>query len=101
MSIVDGCRFLSYAVGSVSGMREMLANLDEAMDRCMSVPLSARTEEELVGYLDRLHAYQQRLAAPRAALVRELEVLEAPRERTVGIKNGRPGRQRGARPRTR
>src|SRR6185369_4676108 len=49
------------------------------MDRCLSVLLSARTSEELVGYLDRFQAHQQRLTAVRAALVRELEVLDVPR----------------------
>jgi hypothetical protein len=52
-----------------------LASLDGVMDRCLSVALSARSSEQLVGYLDRLHAYQQGLAAVQAALLRELEVL--------------------------
>jgi len=63
----------------VLGVEEALATLDEAMDRCLSVLLSARTSEELVGYLDRFQAHQQRLTAVRAALVRELEVLDVPR----------------------
>jgi len=63
----------------VLGVEEALATLDEAMDRCLSVLLSARTSEERVGYLDRFQAHQQRLTAVRAALVRELEVLDVPR----------------------
>ena len=66
---------------SVLGVEEALATLDEAMDRCLSVPLFARSSEQLVGYLDRLHAHQQRLAAVQAALVRELEVLGVPGRR--------------------
>ena len=61
------------------GVEEALATLDVAMDRCLSVLLSARTSEELVGYLDRMHAHVQRAAAVQAALVRELEVLDVPR----------------------
>ena len=60
-------------------MEEALATLDEAMDRCLSVLLAARTSEELVGYLDRLHGHVQRVVAMQAALVRELEVLDVPR----------------------
>src|SRR5215470_8211251 len=45
------------------------------MDRCLAVALFARSSEDLVGYLDRLQAHQQRLAAAQAALVRQLEVL--------------------------
>src|SRR5215467_5154644 len=48
------------------------------MGRCLSVPLFARSSQQLVGYLDRLQAHQQRLAAVQAALVRELEVLGVP-----------------------
>jgi hypothetical protein len=62
----------------VLGVEEALAGLDEAMDRCLSVPLFARCSDELLGFLDRLHAHQQRLAAMQAALVRELEVLGVP-----------------------
>src|SRR5215468_6832936 len=51
------------------------------MDRCLSVPLFARSSQQLVGYLDRLQAHQQRLAAVQAALVRELEVLGVPGRR--------------------
>jgi len=58
-----------------------LATLDEATERCLAVPLFARSSEQLVGYLDRLHAHQQRLAAVQAALVRELEVLGVPGRR--------------------
>jgi len=76
---VDRARFLSYPTASVLGVEEALATLAEAMDRCLSVLLSARTSEELVGYLDRFQAHQQRLTAVRAALVRELEVLDVPR----------------------
>jgi|GEM_PF-2022503 len=49
------------------------------MDRCLSVLLAARSSEQLVGYLDRLQAHQQRLAAVQAAVVRELEVFDVPR----------------------
>src|SRR5690242_3084861 len=48
------------------------------MGQCLAVPLFARTSEELLGYLDRLLAHQQRLAAVQAAVVRELEVLGVP-----------------------
>jgi uncharacterized protein DUF222/HNH endonuclease len=65
----------------VLGVEEALATLDEAMDRCLSVPLFARSSQQLLGYLDRLHAHQQRLAAMQAALVRELEVLGVPGRR--------------------
>jgi hypothetical protein len=65
----------------VLGVEEALATLDEAMDRCLSVLLAARTSEELVGYLDRLHGHVQRVVAMQAALVRELEVLEVPGRR--------------------
>ena len=76
------CRWvLSYVTGSVLGVEEALADLDGAMDRCLSVPLFARTSQELVGYLDRLHAHQQRLAAAQAGLVRQLEVLGVPGRR--------------------
>jgi uncharacterized protein DUF222 len=78
---VDCRRELSYPTASVLGVKEALATLDEAMDRCLAVPLFARSSEELVGYLDRLHAHQQRLAAVQAALVRELEVLGVPGRR--------------------
>ncbi len=41
------CRlFLSHPVGSVLGVEEALATLDEAMDRCLSVALFARSSEE-------------------------------------------------------
>jgi hypothetical protein len=62
----------------VSGVEEALASLGEAMDRCLSVPLFARSSGALLEYLDRLHAHQQRLAAAQAALVPELEVLGVP-----------------------
>jgi hypothetical protein len=52
-----------------------LASLDGAVERCLSVALRACSSEQLVGYLDRLQAYQRRLAAVQAALVGELEVL--------------------------
>jgi hypothetical protein len=62
-------------------VEEALATLNEAMGRCLAVPLFARSSKQLVGYLDRLQAHQQRLAAMQAALVRELEVLEVPGRR--------------------
>jgi len=65
----------------VLGVEEALATLDEAMDRCLAVPLFPRSSQQLLGYLDRLHAHQQRLAAVQAALVRELEVLGVPGRR--------------------
>ena len=76
---------------SVLVVEEALATLDEATDRCLAVPLFARSSEQLVGYLDRLHAHQQRLAAVQAALVRELEVLlryEHGKELCVGRGSG-------------
>jgi hypothetical protein len=76
---VDFRRVLSYPVGSVLGVEEALATLDEAMDRCLSVLLPAHTSEELIGYLDRMQAHLQRGVAVQAALVRELEALDVPR----------------------
>jgi len=76
---MDCRRELSYPLASVLGVEEALATLDEAMDRCLSVLLAARSSEQLVGYLDRLQAHQQRLAAVQAAVVRELEVFDVPR----------------------
>ena len=76
---MDCRRELSYPLASVLGVEEALATLDEAMDRCLSVLLAARSSEQLVGYLARLQAHQQRLAAVQAAVVRELEVFDVPR----------------------
>jgi len=65
------------------------------MNRCLSVPLSARTSEELVGYLDRLHACQQRLAALQAAVVRELTTAVARQAGDAAADHHRrPGRNR-------
>ena len=88
---MDGRPILSHPNAKVLGVEEALATLGEAMDRCLSVPLFARSSQQLVGYLDRLHAHQQRLAAVQAALVRELEVLlryERGRELCVGRGSG-------------
>jgi hypothetical protein len=55
---------------------EALALLDKAIEECLSVPLWARTSEQLVGYLERAHAIEQRIAALRLGLIREVDARE-------------------------
>lgn len=57
-------------------MDEALALLDKAIEECLSVPLWARSPEEIVGYLQQVHALEQRIAALRLGLVREVDARE-------------------------
>ena len=66
-------RFLSYPTGSVAGVDEALAVVEQAVDRCLVVPLWARSPEAVVGYLDRVQALEQQLAALKLALIRDVD----------------------------
>ena len=57
-------------------MDEPLALLDKAIEECLATPLWARSAEEVVGYLERVHAVEQRIAALRLGLVREVDARE-------------------------
>jgi hypothetical protein len=52
---------------------EALAVLERAVGDCLSAPLWARPPEEVVGYLDRVQVLEQRLAALKLALIREVD----------------------------
>ena len=56
-----------------------LAVLDGAISQCLAVPLWARTPEEVVGYLDRVQVVEQRLAALKLALIRQVDSLDVAR----------------------
>lgn len=59
-------------------MDGVVAALHEALDSCLASPLWARTPDELVDYLDGLHAAEQRLAAAKLAAVREIDASGLP-----------------------
>ena len=52
-----------------------LAVVDEALERCLAVPLWSRSPEQVVGYLDRVQELEQRLAGLKLHLVREVDSL--------------------------
>jgi hypothetical protein len=69
---------MSYLLGSVLGMDEALAVLEQALDHCLSEPLWARTSQQVLAYFDRLQVHKRRVAALESGLLRELEALAVP-----------------------
>lgn len=69
---------MSYLLGSVLPMEEALAVLEQALDRCLSEPLWARTSQQVLAYFDRLQVHKRRVAAMESGLLRELEALGMP-----------------------
>ena len=66
-------------------MDEALALLDKAIEECFSVPLWARSSEEIVGYLERAHAIEQRIAVLCLGLVREVDAREVAQKHPIGL----------------
>ena len=54
--------------------------IDEALERCLAVPLWARSPDEIVRYLDRVQLLEQRLAGLKLHLVREVDSLGVPQK---------------------
>jgi hypothetical protein len=52
---------------------EALTVVEQAVDRCLSASLWARSPEAVVGYLDRVQALEQQLAALKLALIRDVD----------------------------
>jgi hypothetical protein len=63
---------------------EALAVVEQALADCLSVPLWACSAEDVVSYLDRVQGLEQRLAALKLALVREVDA------RGVALLQGAP-----------
>jgi len=51
----------------------VLAGLDAAVEGCLSVPLWARSDEEIEGFLDAVVVARHRFAALELRLVREVD----------------------------
>ena len=47
--------------------------MDQAIESCLAVPLWARSDEQLEGFLDAVVVAKQRLAAVELRLVREVD----------------------------